>query len=82
MKLAFAEEGVAIPLAQTIDRAECGGTQSSTHALHFLSTQVTSASANQHSVLVIHIFLLWLLGPFERVQALQKKSSPSYRGQH
>ncbi len=26
MKLALAEEGVAVPLAQTIDRAECGGT--------------------------------------------------------
>jgi len=56
MKLALADKGIAVSLAQTIDRAECGGTPSSTHALHFLSAQVTSASPNQYSVLVVHTF--------------------------
>src|SRR5690242_7791996 len=59
MKLALADEYVAVSLALRIDRAECGGTKSSTHALHFLSTQITSAPANQYSVQVIHV-----LSPF------------------
>jgi hypothetical protein len=39
--------------------------------LDFLLTQGTSASAKQHSVLVIHNFSLFVNGPVERAQALQ-----------
>jgi hypothetical protein len=56
IKSAFAEESVTVPMASYTNRAGCKGTQSSTDALDFLRIQLTSALANQYSVLVIHVF--------------------------
>ena len=74
MKLALADEYVAVSLALRVDRAECGGTKSSTHALHFLSTQVTSAPANQYSVQVIHVLSPFVVGPVEPAQSSARES--------
>ena len=73
MKLALADEHVAVSLALRIDRAECGGTKSSTHALHFLGTQITSASANQYSVQVIHVLSPFVVGRLSRLKVLQER---------
>jgi hypothetical protein len=47
------------------NKGACGQRpETAAYLLNFLFIQVTSALANQYSVLVIHAFLLSLLGPY------------------
>src|SRR5215831_9920330 len=75
---ALAEESISVQVG--IRPSRCGAegccTYSSTDVLDFLLTQGTSAPAKQYSVLVIHIFLLLLIGPVARPQTLQESSRP------
>lgn len=62
MKLALTKESVAVPMASHTNRAGCKGAQSSTHALDLFRCQITSTTANQYPVLVMHTFLLSSFG--------------------
>ena len=69
---ALADLGISILVGANLcrDGAKCFGIQSSSHALHLLRTQGTSASANQHSV--IHFVLLSLFRSVGRPKLLTK----------
>jgi hypothetical protein len=66
--------GIAIGLAVYAAGAHSGRPESTSHLFGFLFVQLPCTFANQHSVLVIHTFLLSRIWVRCRAQALKKKS--------
>jgi hypothetical protein len=57
------------------NQSACGQRQEpAAYLLDFVLIQITSTLANQYSVLIIHVFSPFVIGPVERAQPRQKKS--------
>jgi hypothetical protein len=67
---------IAVGFAANTAGAHSQRPQSTVHLLDFLLCQITRTLAEQHSVLVVHIFLLSSLGSVERSQTRQETSGP------
>jgi hypothetical protein len=46
--------------------------EAAAHLLDFLASQITSASASQHSVLIIHVFSPFIIGPVEQAHLFKR----------
>jgi hypothetical protein len=65
---------ISIDGAGCSQAAFCRRPESAAYLLDFIFGQVTGASTNQYSVLVIHFISPFVIGPIVWAMALQKKS--------